>query len=213
MNALLRYEKIALLAGFRAIAGIDEAGRGPLAGPVYAAACILCPGVKVPKVNDSKQLTPLQRERVFCELTRNSAIWYGVGVASAEEIDACNILQATFLAMQRAVANLPHKPDYLLIDGNRSPKWEIPYTTIVKGDCKSASIAAASIIAKVLRDREMDSHHERWPMYGFKDHKGYGTKQHLEALKEWGPCPLHRNTFAPVRSWVKKGYSQECSQQ
>lgn len=185
--------------GFKAVAGIDEAGRGPLAGPVVAASCILPPDTLFDALNDSKKLTPKQREILFQKLTTNPGVIFGIGKASAKEIDKINILQATFLAMQRAVDAMEHLPDYLLIDGNRSPLFSIPRETIIGGDGISLSIAAASILAKVTRDRIMIEMDEKWPEYGFKKHKGYGTKIHMEALKKWGPCPEHRMGFSPVR--------------
>jgi ribonuclease HII len=186
--------------GFVRIAGVDEAGRGPLAGPVVAAACILPEGAVFQDLNDSKQLNPVQRERLFGQITACPNILFGIGRASVEEIDRHNILQATFLAMQRAVDALSTAPDYLLIDGNQLPVFRVAAEAIVEGDAKSISIAAASILAKVTRDRLMVAWDGSWPQYGFGQHKGYGTKQHLEALRQFGPCPLHRKTFAPVRS-------------
>ncbi len=187
--------------GFKAIAGIDEAGRGPLAGPVVAASCILPPGIAFDSLNDSKKLTPKQRELLFEQLKNTPGVIFGVGKASAKEIDEINILQATFLAMQRAVDAMEQVPDYLLIDGNRSPLFSTPRETIIGGDALSVSIAAASIIAKVLRDRIMEKIDEKWPEYGFKKHKGYGTKIHMEALETWGPCPEHRMDFSPVKKY------------
>lgn len=187
--------------GHQRIAGIDEAGRGPLAGPVYAAACILPRGVIFRGLNDSKQLSPDQRDSLFQKLMKTEGVFFGVGIATSTEIDQINILQATLLSMQRAVQALPTVPDYLLIDGNKAPRFDIPYETIVDGDCLSISIAAASVIAKVLRDRHMRELDQKWPQYGFSKHKGYGTKDHIEALKKWGPCPEHRMSFQPVRDW------------
>ncbi len=186
--------------GFQAIAGIDEAGRGPLAGPVVAAACILPPQSLIFHLNDSKQLKPKQRDALFEILTADPAIAYGVGIISAERIDEINILQATFEAMQEAVRNLTKLPDYILVDGNLLPRISIPSEALVKGDSLSVSIAAASIIAKTIRDRMMIEAAKTWPHYGFEKHKGYGTALHLEALRRFGPCPIHRNSFEPVRS-------------
>lgn len=186
--------------GYKRIAGIDEAGRGPLAGPVIAAACILPKDAYFKNLNDSKKLSFKQRESLYKQLTETKDIAYGMGQASVLEIDQYNILQATFLAMQRAVLALPLIPDYLLIDGNRSPYFNIPKETLVKGDSLSISIAAASILAKVLRDQLMDELDRKWPEYGFKKHKGYGTEEHIKAIKKWGPCPDHRMTFDPIKS-------------
>lgn len=196
------HEKRIYAQGFQNIAGIDEAGRGPLAGPVVAAACILPRGVYFANLNDSKQVSPEQREILFKKLNGTKGVLFGIGEASVLEIDQMNILQATFLAMQRAVQALPSPPDYLLIDGNQSPYFNIQKETLVEGDSLSISIAAASILAKVFRDRLMEKMDETWPMYGFKRHKGYGTKEHMEALKKWGPCPHHRMTFNPLRSYI-----------
>lgn len=189
--------------GFSLIAGVDEAGRGPLAGPVVAAACILPTHLILPTLNDSKQLTAEQRESLFQQITQNPEILFGIGICDAETIDRINILQATFLAMQRAVAALKTKPDYLLIDGNQLPRFEVPAETLVEGDAKSVSIAAASILAKVTRDRMMEECDAVYPFFGFKQHKGYGTEQHLSALKEHGPCPIHRKSFEPIKSMLK----------
>lgn len=184
-------------SGYRNIAGIDEAGRGPLAGPVFAAACVLPRDVTFRGLNDSKQLSHEQREALFKKLTNTEGVFFGLGVATKDEIDQINIYHATMLAMQRAVYALPIIPDYLLIDGNRAPRFEIPHKALVDGDCLSISIAAASIIAKVLRDRHMVELDQKWPQYGFAKHKGYCTEQHLEAIEKWGPCPEHRMSFNP----------------
>ncbi len=181
--------------GFRAVCGIDEAGRGPLAGPVCAAAVILNPKDPIPGLNDSKKLSAKRREELF-EQIRARALAYSVGWAQQEEIDRVNILQATFLAMRRAAAGLSLPPDLILVDGNRNPAVPgAPNYCIVKGDGKCAAIAAASILAKVSRDRLMDRLSLQYPGYGFDAHKGYGTKAHRQALLEQGPCPLHRRTF------------------
>lgn len=184
-------------SGYHNIAGIDEAGRGPLAGPVFAAACVLPRDVTFRGLNDSKQLSHEQREALFKKLTNTEGVFFGLGVATKDEIDQINIYHATMLAMQRAVYALPIIPDYLLIDGNRAPRFEIPHKALVDGDCLSISIAAASIIAKVLRDRHMVELDQKWPQYGFAKHKGYCTEQHLEAIEKWGPCPEHRMSFNP----------------
>jgi len=181
------------------VAGIDEAGRGPLAGPVVAAAVILPPGVDLPAVNDSKKLTPAQRESCYEKiLARARAV--GVGCIDAGEIDGMNILQATFAAMVQAVGNLETPPDYLLIDGPYKLSLAIAQEGIPGGDGRSLSIAAASIVAKVRRDRLMRDYHAIYPCYGFESHKGYGTAQHLEALRVHGPCPIHRRSFRGVLS-------------
>jgi len=190
--------------GYNQIAGIDEAGRGPLAGPVVAAACILPHDYLLARLNDSKQLSAAQRDDLFAQLVSDSRIIYGVGIVSVERIDQINILRATFEAMQQSVAALHLKPDYLLIDGNQLPAFDYPKEGIVKGDAVSISIAAASIIAKVTRDRLMIEEALRWPQYGFDQHKGYGTPQHLKALQKFGPCPLHRKTFEPINTIYQK---------
>lgn len=176
------------------VCGIDEAGRGPLAGPVYAAAVILPPDWEPEGLNDSKKLSPGQREALFEEITARALGW-SVAFASVEEIEEVNILQATFLAMRRALAGLPVTPDLALVDGNRDPGLGIPTRCEVKGDGRYACIAAASILAKVSRDRVMDLEEERFPQYGFGQHKGYGTKLHTQALRTYGPCPIHRRSF------------------
>lgn len=181
--------------GFLRIAGVDEAGRGPLAGPVVSAACILHDSFLFQDLNDSKQLTPKERERLYMEISDHPGVYYGIGICDADVIDEINILQATLLSMQRAVAALPVCPDYLLVDGNRLPVFSQPAEAIIGGDGRSVSIAAASVLAKVTRDRMMDEFDARWPMYGFKRHKGYGTAAHLNALREFGPSPIHRKSF------------------
>lgn len=189
-----QYEHQAAEQGYQAVCGVDEAGRGPLAGPVYAAAVILPDGLEIPGLNDSKKLTEKKREALFDEICEK-AVAYGIGCASEQEIDEINILQATYLAMKRAVEALPVPAQYALIDGNRMPPLDIPGETVVKGDAKSASIAAASILAKVSRDRVMKLMDEVYPQYQFAKHKGYGTKVHTEMLRTYGPCPIHRKTF------------------
>ena len=180
--------------GFKTICGIDEAGRGPLAGPVYAAAVILPFDLEIDGLNDSKKLTEKKREPLF-DIICEKAISYSVGIATEEEIDEINILNATFLAMRRAVDGLSIKPDYALIDGNQHPKLSIPDETVVKGDGKSMSIAAASILAKVSRDRFMLEIAEKYPEYCFEKHKGYGTKLHYEMIEKYGVSQVHRRSF------------------
>jgi ribonuclease HII len=179
------------------VAGVDEAGRGPLAGPVVAAAVILDDQNPINGLADSKKLTALRRERLFDEI-RAKALCFSIAEASVEEIDRINILQATMLAMQRAVQGLRLKPVKVLVDGNRLPRLDIVAEAIVKGDAKVPAISAASILAKVHRDRLCLHLHERWPQYGFDSHKGYGTAEHIQALREHGACDAHRRTFAPV---------------
>jgi ribonuclease HII len=185
-----------LISKYPVIAGIDEAGRGPIAGPVVAAALIFHEQFFLPKLNDSKQLSEKQREELFELLTNDSRVAFGVGIVSEAKIDEINILNATYLAMERAVERLSVTPQMLLIDGNRfvSSRYA-EYKTIVKGDAKCASIAAASIVAKVTRDRIMKQYHKEFPHYGFDKHKGYGTKQHFDSIKKFGKCNAHRNSF------------------
>jgi len=184
------------------ICGVDEAGRGPLAGPVCAAAVILPKDLKLPGLTDSKKLTDKKRRELF-PLIQEHAIAYGIGMATEQEIDEINILQATFLAMQRALDQLSVKPDLALIDGNREKDFGVPVKTVVKGDSLSANIAAASILAKVTRDNLMTELAETYPQYGCEIHKGYGTKAHYAALTEHGPSPIHRMTF------LKKFYGEK----
>jgi ribonuclease HII len=179
------------------VAGVDEAGRGPLAGPVVAAAVVLDDLRPIRGLNDSKKLSAAQRERLF-DVVMAQALCTSVGVASAAEIDELNILQATLLAMRRAVQGLRLRPQLVLVDGNRLPVLDIRAEAIVKGDAKVAAISAASILAKVTRDRWCHELDQRYPQYGFATHKGYGTAAHLAALREHGPCPEHRRSFAPV---------------
>ena len=202
LQGLLAFERQAKLEGYQKICGVDEAGRGPLAGPVIACACILPEHIfSDPLIfrylDDSKKINAQTREELFHLLTGHPGVVYGIGQADHEEIDSVNIYQATILAMRRSVNNLSIAPDFLLVDGLKVP-LEFPNRNIVKGDSLSLSIAAASIIAKVTRDRIMTVCHERWPQYGFEKHKGYGTKQHLAALEQYGPCPVHRKSYAPV---------------
>ena len=200
LQAMCLHENRLAERGFDRIAGVDEAGRGPLAGPVVAAACILSRSRYFEHLNDSKQLTPEIRERLFAEITSDPASRFGIGLADVETIDRVNILQATFLAMRQAVAALPTTPDYLLVDGNQLPFFDIQALAIVEGDARSISIAAASILAKVTRDRMMVEWDLKWPHYGFQKHKGYGTADHLAAIRKYGPCPIHRKTFEPIKT-------------
>jgi len=193
-----RYENEAAGSGARRVAGIDEAGRGPLAGPVVAAAVILQPMGDLPGLNDSKLLTAAARERLFRQI-HECALAVAVSVVSPDTIDRINILQATRMAMTEAVANLTLSPDYLLIDGPIALDLDIPQRAIIKGDRLSLSVASASIIAKVTRDRIMRELHKQFPLYGFDRHKGYGTRAHLEAIKSHGPCPAHRKCFKGVK--------------
>ena len=190
----LYYENLYGKNGEKIVCGVDEAGRGPLAGRVYAAAVIMPQSVIVDGVNDSKKLTEKKRENLFEKITEN-ALSYSIAWADEKEIDEINILQSTHLAMKRAVEKLKTKPDMVLVDGNRLPEFGIPAKSIVKGDSLSHSIACASILAKVSRDRYMCKEAEKYPEYLFEKHKGYGTKLHIEALKKYGPSPIHRKTF------------------
>ena len=180
--------------GYKLIAGVDEAGRGPLAGPVFAAAVILPKGIVIEGVDDSKKLSPKKREEVYKRITENASAW-AYAYVDEHVIDEINILNAVHLAMKNAVSALKIKPDYVLIDGNSSPELDIKYGTLIKGDAKSISIAAASVIAKVERDRYICAMAEKYPEYGFEQHKGYGTKQHIEAILKYGPSPIHRKSF------------------
>ncbi|MCW8858411.1 MAG: ribonuclease HII [Deltaproteobacteria bacterium] len=194
----LLFETQAKELGYRAIAGVDEAGRGPLAGPVVAAAVILPDHFNLPGLNDSKKVTAKKRESLYPQICQQAAA-FGVGVATAGEIDQINILQATLLAMRRAIARLSISPDHLLIDGITPLSLDISQQTIKKGDSRSLSVAAASIIAKVVRDRIMLSFDRQLPVYGFSQHKGYGTLQHRQAIRQFGPSWQHRKTFAGVK--------------
>jgi ribonuclease HII len=205
-------EKTLFAAGLGLIAGVDEAGRGPLAGPVVAAAVslradFLADPIKLEKlkaVNDSKKLTAKKREELF-EIIKAECFEFGVGICDHETIDRINILQATFLAMKMAVGQLKSKPDYALIDGKFIiPNSSLAQEAVIDGDAKVFSIAAASIIAKVTRDRIMDELDKKYPNYGFAKHAGYGTKMHMEAIKQFGPCPIHRQTFEPLKGMLKK---------
>lgn len=188
--------------GVEVICGVDEAGRGPLAGPVCAAAVVLPPHLRIPGLNDSKKLSDKRRRELF-PMICDQALAYGIAFATEQEIDEINILHATFLAMERALAQLKIRPDLVLIDGNRQKDFGLPVKTVVKGDSLSANIAAASVLAKVTRDDFMVRQAEQFPEYGFEIHKGYGTKAHYAALEQYGACPIHRKTF------LKKFYEQK----
>ncbi|MDD3154329.1 MAG: ribonuclease HII [Victivallaceae bacterium] len=202
---LLEFERRKYDQSFRFVAGVDEAGRGPLAGPVVAAAVVLpregTTVTELPDVFDSKQLSAARREVLYAQLCELPGIRFGIGSASVEEIDRINILQATYLAMRRALAQV-ECCDFILVDGNRVPGLPAPSLSIVKGDAQSASIAAASILAKVTRDHQMMELDRQYPHYGFCRHMGYATAEHLAALKQYGVCPAHRRSFAPVREIV-----------
>lgn len=191
---MLEYENKIYENGYKIICGVDEAGRGPLAGDVYAAAVVLRKGQLIDGVNDSKKLSEKKREQLF-EVIKEQALAYSIAKASIDEIESINILNATMLAMQRAVDGLSEKPDFALIDGNRAPVLQIKAYPLVKGDSLSASIAAASILAKVSRDRYMLEIAKQYPQYQFEKHKGYGTKLHREKILEYGPSPVHRMSF------------------
>ncbi len=195
---MLAFEKQAMLGGYKVIAGVDEAGRGPLAGPVVSAAVVLPEDFDVPGINDSKKLSEKKREALF-PLIQNHAIAFGIGMADHGEIDRINILQASLLSMKRAVEDLGLTPDYLLIDGKFAIDITIDQRPVIKGDALSLSIAAASILAKVTRDRIMTDLDLQYPAYGFNRHKGYPTKAHKEAILTHGPCPVHRKSFRGVK--------------
>ncbi len=200
LEAMTAYERE--YAGLAPVCGIDEAGRGPLAGPVAAAAVILPPDCRILYLNDSKKLSPARRDLLFDEI-REKAVSYCVGIVSPERIDEINILQATYEAMRKAVEGLSVRPGVLLNDAVTIPGIRIPQVPIIKGDAKSLSIAAASVLAKVTRDRMMEEYDQMFPEYGFAKHKGYGTAQHIAALKASGPCPIHRRTF--IKNFTGEG--------
>ncbi len=188
------FEEAFLSGGYTKICGVDEAGRGPLAGPVVAGACILPVGLVIPELDDSKKLSEKKRERLYDEIC-SSAVSWGIGLASPEEIDTYNILEATLLAMRRAIVSLSIQPDFLLIDGNISRGFSLDAQAVIGGDGVCQSIAAASVLAKVTRDRLCLEMEHQYPIYGFARHKGYPTKAHKLAVYEYGPCPLHRKSF------------------
>lgn len=194
MSELWTLENEIYASGVNILCGVDEAGRGPLAGPVCAAAVILPRGLEIPGLNDSKKLSEKRRGALY-DMIISCAVSYGIAFAEVDEIERLNILHATFLAMNRAIAQLFIKPELALIDGNRNSDIEMPSRCIVKGDARCADIAAASVLAKVTRDRYMMKIAEQYPQYGFEQHKGYGTKRHYAALREYGPSPIHRMSF------------------
>ena len=198
LDAMYVYERAAVAAGHTLVAGVDEAGRGPLAGPVAVSAVILPQEAHLPRINDSKKLSAAVREELFTQIVA-IAISYHVALIDAETIDRMNILQATRMGMYEAIAALTPAPDEVLIDAVQL-KLSMPSQSIIKGDAKSASIAAASILAKVTRDRLIDEYDFTYPNYGFAKHKGYGTREHVEAIRTYGVCPLHRKSFEPIRS-------------
>ncbi len=195
------FEEDTRTCGYRHIAGLDEAGRGPLAGPVVGAAVIMPRRFSLPSLDDSKRVNPTERETLFALITQCARAW-GIGIASAAEIDALNILQATRLAWWRAVNQLAVFPDFLLIDGHLGADFPIPHRFVIQGDRLSCSIAAASILAKVFRDRMMCAYHQCDPRYQFHRHKGYPTPDHLRLLRRFGPSPVHRRFFGPVRRYL-----------
>lgn len=197
IRKMLQYERNLWNEGKKYVAGLDEAGRGPLAGPVVAAAVVFYENPQISMINDSKKLTEEVREYLF-DLILNETLC-GIGAAEVGEIDRINIYQASFLAMDRALENLNTQPEHLLVDGRAFPRNDIPFTTIVKGDSLSYSVAAASILAKVTRDRMMREYDQEFPQYGFANHKGYATREHLDAIEEFGYCPIHRRSFHPKR--------------
>jgi ribonuclease HII len=200
---VLYFERCARESGACRIAGLDEAGRGPLAGPVVAAAVVLPEGLLLPGVTDSKKLTPRQREKLYDVITA-SAVAYGIGTADERTIDEVNVLQATIIAMERALQAIVPPPDFLLIDAVTLPRTRLPQKAIIRGDFRSHSIAAASILAKVFRDRLMEELHERYPQYHFHRHKGYGTKEHLDLIRKHGPCDAHRKSFEPLATMLRE---------
>lgn len=201
---MLEEEKKYRLEGYRLIVGVDEAGRGPLAGPVYAAACLLPPEFLSEEINDSKKLTEKKREALF-PLIKENALAYGIASCSAEEIDTYNIYEATKIAMRRAISEIRIPYDLILTDAMPLKNLQAPVIAIIKGDAKAENIAAASILAKVSRDHFMMELDEKYPEYGFRNHKGYGTKEHLAALSKYGPIEgIHRKTFSPVSDFYKK---------
>jgi ribonuclease HII len=204
LESMMIWERHVRKRGFQHIAGLDEAGRGPLAGPVVAAACILPENALIEGIDDSKKLLPSDRFKIFQQILSFADVDYGIGIIDALIIDQINILQATFQAMIVAISRLNQRPDFLLVDGDKMPLSRIPGQAIIKGDNLSQSIAAASIIAKETRDQLMRVFHEQWPQYHFSSHKGYATQEHLLAIEKYGPCPIHRMSFDPLKSLYKR---------
>jgi len=196
----LKEEKALWRQGFTRVCGVDEAGRGPLAGPVVAAACVIPKGLFFDDVNDSKKLTESVRKHLFTLLTTHPHVQWATACVSNDEIDKINILKASLLAMYQAVCSLSEKPDFVLVDGRDAIGSPIPTKALIGGDAICHSIACASIIAKVCRDKMMHEYHKKYPEYGFNKHKGYATKAHLEAIRQHGPCPIHRKSFAPIKN-------------
>lgn len=203
---IYQYEEKLTDEGYEWICGVDEAGRGPLAGPLVVAACIMPSYLRIADINDSKQLSSKKREALYKQIVKN-AIAYKIVFISEDEVDRLNIYQATKKGMLEAIEGLKQKPDYILIDAMPLNELKEPHLSIVHGDAKSASIAAASILAKVTRDEYMEKMDVKYPNYGFKRHKGYGTKAHFEALEKYGPCPIHRKTFAPISKYYNRQIS------
>lgn len=203
---LYKYEENLYDLGYHNICGIDEAGRGPLAGPICVAACILPPFLRIEGINDSKQLSAKKREELY-KIIIDKSIAYNIVFVSVEDVDTLNIYQATKKGMLEAVNGLKVKPDFVLIDAMPLHELEMPHNSIIHGDALSASVAAASILAKVTRDHFMEKMDIKYPNYGFSRHKGYGTKAHMEALRKYGPCPIHRKTFYPVSTYFTKQLS------
>lgn len=198
-NPLTAFEERARSKGYQWIAGVDEAGRGPLAGPVVAAACILPKDCDLSGVDDSKKLTEQQRAFFYNKITSHPGVFTATAVVACGTIDVINILQASLHAMALAIQKLAKRPDYVIVDGPHAPKIPIPVETVIDADALSLSVAAASIVAKYTRDQIMKEYHQVWPVYGFDDHKGYGTEKHRKAMDEFGLSPIHRRSFAPVR--------------
>jgi ribonuclease HII len=197
------FERQAYELGYQTVVGVDEAGRGPLAGPVVAVACYISPNASLNRVQDSKMLEHEERREIYEELIKNPKVTFALGVVESSVIDKTNILQATMQAMLLAVRNLCVLADYLIIDGNYFPRTPLPGLALVRGDCRSVSVAAASIIAKETRDDMMKEYHKQWPLHGFEFHKGYATKEHILAVKMHGVTPIHRLSFEPIRSLIK----------
>ena len=200
MAAQLELEEMAFQNGYQVVAGVDEAGRGPIAGPVVAAACIMPRGLIIEGIGDSKKLNSKQRQELYSKLVSHPDINFAVGIVEHQQIDLMNILQASLKAMAIAVKNLTINPEFLLIDGNQIPNIQTPAKAVIKGDSLSQIIAAASIIAKYLRDQMMMQFHFEWPRYGFDQHKGYATKLHIQSIDKYGICPIHRQSFEPIKS-------------